>query len=59
MSRPPLAGYRVLDLAHLLPGELATMWLAFLGADVIKVEAPDLAGSLLMPRDRSNPYRAA
>ncbi len=59
VNRPPLAGYRVLDLAHLLPGELATMWLAFLGADVIKVEAPHLAGSLLMPRDRSNPYRAA
>ncbi|MDQ7028851.1 MAG: CaiB/BaiF CoA-transferase family protein [Ardenticatenia bacterium] len=57
---PPLAGYRVLDVAHLLPGELATMWLAFLGADVIKVEPPaQPAGGLAMPRERTNPYRAA
>lgn len=59
-NEAPLSGYRVLDLSHLLPGELATMWLADLGADVIKVEAPEThAGGLAMPRDRSNPYRAA
>jgi len=57
----PLTGLRVLELAHLLPGEFATMWLGDLGADVIKVEVPETADSpqLVIPRDPANPYRAA
>lgn len=41
MSRAPLAGYRVLELAHLIAGPVCGLYLADMGADVIKVESPD------------------
>src|SRR5262250_2733118 len=46
---PPLEGVRVLELAHLIAGPTAGMYLADMGADVVKVEshdAPDASRSV-------------
>ena len=53
---PPLSGVRVLELAHLIAGPICGMYLADMGADVVKVEsreAPD-AGRSVYPRAMRN-----
>ena len=40
MTLLPLSGYRVLELAHLIAGPVCGMYLADMGADVVKVEQP-------------------
>jgi crotonobetainyl-CoA:carnitine CoA-transferase CaiB-like acyl-CoA transferase len=46
VSTGPLAGVKVLDLSRMYPGAFATMLLADLGADVLKVEGPGAGDGL-------------
>lgn len=41
MQNKPLSGIKVLDLSRLLPGPLCTLYLADMGAEVLKIEDTD------------------
>ena len=52
MARP-LSSLKILDFTTLLPGPFATMMLADMGADVLRIEAPHLPDTVrsMQPRD--------
>src|SRR3989441_1878558 len=59
MRSKPLSGIRVLDLTRLLPGPVATLHLADMGADVVKIEdteTGDYARAMGPARGRSSVF---
>ncbi len=59
MRSKPLQGVRVLDLTRLLPGPMATLHLADMGADVVKIEdteTGDYARAIGPARGRSSVF---
>ena len=48
----PLDGIRVLDFTTLLPGPLATLLLAEAGAEIIKIERPEIGDEMRLYRPR-------
>lgn len=52
----PLDGIKVLDMALLLPGALASAWLADLGATVTRIEPPGIRGRMGWEGDGTDIY---
>jgi crotonobetainyl-CoA:carnitine CoA-transferase CaiB-like acyl-CoA transferase len=58
MNAAPLAGLRVLELGHIIAGPTASLILAKLGADVIKVERPGVGDQARVSRGNQGYFLA-
>lgn len=54
MSEGPLTGLKVVEMAGLGPTPFAAMWLADMGADVVRIERPNLKPLMPMRQDVLN-----
>jgi len=45
-NQPPLRGLKILEMGQLLAGPFASVLLAYFGAEVIKIEPPDVGDPL-------------
>ncbi|MDH4144150.1 MAG: CoA transferase [Acidimicrobiia bacterium] len=57
-TRPVLAGVRVLDIGTLLAGPVAATFLGDFGAEVIKVEQPEIGDTLRQSGQEADPGRS-
>jgi len=55
----PLSGYRVIDTTAMVSGPLATMQLADQGAEVLKIERPDVGDYTRLAANRRNGFSAS
>ncbi|MES1950175.1 L-carnitine dehydratase/bile acid-inducible protein F [Salinisphaera sp. S4-8] len=57
--KQPLSGYRVIDTTAMVSGPLATMQLADQGADVLKIERPEVGDYTRLASNRRNGFSAS
>ena len=57
--KQPLSGYRVIDTTAMVSGPLATMQLADQGAEVLKIERPDVGDYTRLASNRRNGFSAS